>query len=122
MAEEAKGRQGRRRSLPAEFKLEAVRRIDEQRALGVPMTQIASKLGVTDDMLRGWKLQAEARGAAAGTRATDVFSGHGRLLSEHEELRRLKRGNARLQQEVSFLKIAALGSTGRRNSVGLVRL
>lgn len=107
MAEEPKGRKGRRRSFTAEFKLEAVRRVDEQRALGVPMTQIARELGVSDDMLRGWKLQAEARGAATGTAASDVFPGHGRLPSEEEELRRLKRENVRLQQEASFLKSAA---------------
>ncbi len=43
MTEEAKGRRGRHRSSTAGFKLEAVRRIDEQRALGVPMTQIAEE-------------------------------------------------------------------------------
>ncbi len=107
MAEEPKRRKGRRRSFTAEFKLEAVRRVDEQRALGVPMTQIARELGVSDDVLRGWKLKADARGAATGTPATDVFPGHGRLPSGEEELRRLKRENARLQQEVSFLKTAA---------------
>jgi transposase-like protein len=36
-----------------------------------------------------------------------VFPGQGRLPSDEEELRRLKRENARLQQEIAFLKSAA---------------
>ena len=107
MTDEKNETKGRRRSFSAEFKLEALRRVDGQRALGVPMTQIGRELGVSDDMLRAWRRQAEARGASTGTPASDVFPGQGRLPSEEEAMRRLKRENVRLQQEVSFLKTAA---------------
>jgi transposase len=94
----------RRRVFSAEFKLEAVRRMEERRAGGVQLTQIGRELGVRPDQLRKWKRQHEQR---AGAAPTDVFPGPGKLPSEHEELRRLQRENARLQQEVAFLKSAA---------------
>jgi transposase len=100
----AKNEQRERRHFTAEFKLEAVRRAEERRAAGVPLTQVARELGVTDDLLRSWRRQATVRGGAP---AADVFPGNGRLPSDDEELRRLKRENARLQQENAFLKSAA---------------
>jgi transposase len=101
---ESNGRTGTRRSFSAEFKLEAVRRMEERRAAGVNLTQIGRELGVRPDMLRKWRRQAEER---AGVPAADVFPGQGRLPREQEELRRLERENARLKQEVAFLKSAA---------------
>lgn len=92
---------GKRRSFSAEFKLEAVRRMEERRPHGVSLAQIGRELGVRPDMLRAWARQAEAR---AGAAPRDVFPGQGRLPTEQEELRRLQRENARLQQEVEFLK------------------
>ncbi len=94
----------RRRVFSAEFKVEAVRRMEERRAAGVNLTQIGRELGVRPDMLRKWKRQHDAR---AGAPAADVFPGPGKLPSEEAELRRLQRENARLQQEVAFLKTAA---------------
>ena len=96
--------QAKRRFFTAEFKLEAVRRADERRAQGVPLTQVARELGVTDHLIREWRRQAEAR---AGAAPADVFPGQGRLPGDEEELRKLRRENARLQQEVAFLKSAA---------------
>ncbi len=93
-----------RRAFTAEFKLEAVRRADERRAAGVPLTQVARELGVTDDLLRRWRRQV---GERAGAPPAAVFPGNGRLPADEEELRRLKRENARLQQENAFLKSAA---------------
>lgn len=93
-----------RRHFTAEFKLEAVRRAAERRAAGVPLTQVARELGVTDDLLRSWRRQVAARD---GVPPADVFPGNGRLPTEEEELRRLRRENARLQQKVAFLKSAA---------------
>jgi len=77
-----------RRPFTAEFKVEAVRRAEERRAAGVPLTQIARELGVTDDVLRSWRRQAAARDGAP---PADVVPGTGRLPSAEEEGRRLKR-------------------------------
>ena len=81
-----------------------MRRAEERRAAGVPLTQVARELGVTDDLPRKWRHQAAERGGAP---AADVSPGHGRLPSEDEELRQLRRENAKLQQEVAFLRSAA---------------
>ncbi len=93
-----------RRFFSAEFKLEAVRRLEERRAQGVSVTQIGRELDVRPDMLRAWKRQL---GERAGATPVDVFPGLGRLPSDQEELRRLKREVARLHQENAFLKSAA---------------
>ena len=93
-----------RRFFSAEFKLEALRRADERRADGVPLTQIARELGVTDELLRSWRRQLAARDGAP---PADVFPGHGRLPSDEDEVRRLKRELARAEQEIAFLKSAA---------------
>jgi transposase len=93
-----------RRVFSAEFKLEAVQRAEERRAGGVPLTQVARELGITDELLRRWKRQA---GTRAGGRPTEVFPGHGRLPSDEAELRRLEREVRRLSQENAFLKTAA---------------
>jgi transposase len=103
MAKQSSG-DGKRRFVSAEFKLEAVRRTQERRAAGVSLNQIARELGVRPDMLRVWARQA---GERAGAPAREVFPGQGRLPTEPEELRRLRRENARLQQENEFLKKAA---------------
>lgn len=94
----------KRRFFSAEFKLEAVRRMQERRVTGVSLSQIGRELGVRPDMLRAWAKQAEAR---AGAVPRDMSPGRGRLPTEQEELRRLQREHARLQQEVEFLKKAA---------------
>ena len=101
---EARGSGERRRVFSAEFKLEAVRRLEERRSHGVNLTQIGRELGVRPDMLRKWKRQHDQR---AGAPPADVFPGQGRLPGEQEELRRLERENARLKQEIAFLKSAA---------------
>jgi transposase len=96
--------QRERRAFTAEFKLEAVRRVAERRAAGVSLRQIARELDVRDDLLRKWARQA---GERAGAPPADVFPGNGRLPAEEDEVRRLKRELARLQQENAFLKSAA---------------
>jgi transposase len=98
---------GKRRFFSAEFKLAAVRRMEAERARGVSLTQVGRELGVRPDMLREWKRQAVERGADVGTPVTDVFPGQGRLPSEAEEVRRLRRELERVTQERDFLRKAA---------------
>lgn len=93
-----------RRFFSAEFKLEAVRRLRDQQATGVSLSQVARELGVGRDMLREWAHPGAAR---AGAAPEDLVPGPGRLPSGPEELRRLQRENARLAQENEFLKKAA---------------
>ena len=86
-----------RRQFTQEFKLEAVRLAaqGDRRA-----SEVARELGIRPDMLRQWRRQAEGR---AGRRAADVFPGNGKLTSQDEEIRRLRRENARLQEERDIL-------------------
>jgi transposase-like protein len=60
MAESVSGGE-RRRVFSAEFKLEAVRRMEERRAGGVNLTQIGRELGVRPDQLRKWRRQHDQR-------------------------------------------------------------
>jgi transposase len=90
-----------RRQYTQEFKLEAVRlaSVGER-----PLTQVARDLGIRPDMLRQWKRQAEG---GAGQPARDVFPGDGKLPSQDEEMRRLRRQVAELTEEREILKKAA---------------
>jgi transposase len=98
----AKGKEIRR-SFTAEFKFEAVRRL-QSRPVGVSVAHIGRELGVRPDMLREWARQAEGR---VGQNPTEVFPGQGKAPAEEAELRQLRRENARLAEENAFLKIAA---------------
>ena len=90
-----------RRVFSPEFKLQAVARMHERRAAGIAVSQVAQELGIRPDMLRAWARQAAERDGEA---VRDVFPGQGRMPSDQEELRRLQRDNARLQEENDFLK------------------
>ncbi len=90
-----------KRKFTPEFKLEAVRLA----ASGdKPLTQVARELGILPNLLRNWRRQIEGR---EGQSAADVFPGNGRLTSQDEELRRLRRENESLRQERDFLKKTA---------------
>ena len=91
----------KRRQFTAEFKLEAVRLASESKK---PLAQMARELGLRPDMLRTWKRQAESR---AGLTRGDVFPGNGKLTSQEEEIRRLRRELEQTKQENAFLKKAA---------------
>lgn len=86
-----------RRQFTQEFKLEAVRLAAQGDRRP---SEVARELGIRPDMLRQWRRQAEGR---AGRGATDVFPGNGKLTSQDEEIRRLRRENARLQEERDIL-------------------
>jgi transposase len=92
---------GMRRQFTSDFKLEAVRLARES---GKPLAQVARELGIRPDMLRTWRRQAESR---AGLTPGDVFPGNGKLTSQEDEIRRLRRELEEAKQENAFLKKAA---------------
>lgn len=87
----------KRKTYTREFKLEAVRLA---RRAESSLAQIAEELGIHVNTLRAWVEQLEADPAHA-------FPGKGRLKPEAEELQQLRRENARLKQELEFLKKTA---------------
>ena len=85
---------GNRRRYTSEFKAEAVRLVA---ASGKPLAQIARELGINEQTLHSWKKQA-ASGDGAGVEP-DHFA-------QQDEIRRLRRENARLREERDILKKA----------------
>src|SRR4051812_20110641 len=79
---------------PPEFRAEAVRLA---RSSGLPLPEIARELGVSPQSLRNWLGQAQV----------DAREREGLSSDEREELRRLRRDNARLREEREILKKAA---------------
>ncbi len=77
---------------PQEYREEAVRLVQES---GKSIGQIAKDLGIADQSLRNWVIQADLD---AGRR-TD-----GLTTEEREELRRLRRENRILREEREILK------------------
>lgn len=90
-----------RREFTAEFKLEAVRRATSGEKT---LRQVAREIGVHENLLRSWKRQMLER-TDAGAHA-EIFPGNGKLTSQDEELRRLRRELAVTRQERDFLKKA----------------
>ena len=83
-----------------EFRKEAVKRSEQP---GVTQAQVAEELGLSAQQIANWKRQF--------TRLSDKqfnsVDGVDYSKKESEELRRLRRENKRLQEEMSFLKKAA---------------
>jgi transposase len=79
---------------PPEFRAEAVRLL---RSSGLPLPEVARELGVSPQSLRNWLGQAQI----------DAGEREGLTSDEREELRRLRRENARLREEREILKKAA---------------
>ncbi|MCE2029464.1 transposase [Sessilibacter corallicola] len=87
-------------SYTEEFRREAVKRSEKP---GVTQAQVAKELGVSAQQIANWKRQF--------TRLSDKqfnsVDGVDYSKKESEELRRLRRENKRLQEEMDFLKKAA---------------
>lgn len=89
---------GRRQLFSKEFKLEAVRLLDQGKK---PAAQLALELGVRRNQLYKWKEQLSGKGESA-------FRGPGRKPASQEgEVARLKRELAKVTEERDILKKAA---------------
>ncbi len=82
------------RAYPAEFRAEAVRLAREP---GHSMRQVAQDLGIANESLRRWVMQADVDGGTA----------EGLTSDERAELTRLRRENRTLRTEREILKKAA---------------
>jgi transposase len=87
----------KRSTYRAEFKLQAVRMMIDQKPA---VAEVARRLDVGETLLRGWKKAFLERGSEA-------FPGHGNPAPADDELRRLRAENARLRAERDLLKKAA---------------
>ena len=86
-----------RTNYTAEFKLQAVLMMTEQR---LSVAEVARQLGVSENCLRLWRAAFRAQG-------DDAFPGHGKLTPADEEVRRLRAEVRRLEAERDLLKKAA---------------
>ena len=86
-----------RRKFSREFKREAVHLVTER---GVSIAQAARDLDLHQTVLGRWVRDYEQK-------ALDAFPGHGQLSAQDEEIRRLRRENAKLKAERDILKKAA---------------
>ena len=90
----------KRKRFTREFKLEAVRLLEEGQT---PAADLARQLGIRRNQLYKWKDVVDQKGA-------DAFPGHGKrpaTKSQTSEIARLKRELAKSQEEVEILKKAA---------------
>jgi transposase len=89
-----------RRAFTDEFKREAVRLMHERQAHGVPVAQIGRELDIKPDLLREWARRlAERDGGLAAA---------GVVETPEQELKRLRREVARLNEEQAFAKKVAV--------------
>lgn len=95
-----------RRKFTREFKLEAVKLIQDR---GITVAQAARDLGVHGTVLCRWVREGTANPQQA-------FPGQGQLKPDQLEIERLRREVIKLKAERDILKKAAVGSTGERNT------
>ena len=83
-----------------EFRKEAVRRSEQP---GVTQASVAKELGISAQQIANWKRQF----TRLSEKQFNSVDGVDYSKNESEELRRLRRENKRLQEEMEFLKKAA---------------
>lgn len=83
-----------------EFRREAVRRSDKP---GVTQAQVAKELGVSAQQIANWKRQF----TRLSEKQFNTLDGVDYSKKESEEMRKLRRENKRLKEEMEFLKKAA---------------
>ena len=86
-----------RTTYTAEFKLQAVKMITDQK---FSVAEVARRLDISESLLHTWKKAFLQRGEVA-------FPGHGHLTPAEDELRRLRAENIRLKAERDLLQKAA---------------
>jgi transposase len=87
----------KRQKFSPEFKREAVRQLRES---GKPAAVVARELGIPRNRIYKWATDLDQQGNAA-------FSGSGRRPAAQDELSKLRREVARLEEENIILKKAA---------------
>ncbi len=87
-------------SYTEEFRREAVKRSEKP---GATQAQVAKELGVSAQQIANWKRQF----IRLSDKQFNSVDGVDYSKKESEELRRLRRENKRLQEEMDFLKKAA---------------
>jgi len=87
---------GNRREFAVEYKKEIIKLVTEQ---GKKVTHVAKDIGVSEATVRRWVKEY-------GTHGEDAFPGRGKLRPEDEELRKLKKRMADLEEENAILKKA----------------
>ncbi|MBN0986694.1 transposase [Amphritea pacifica] len=80
-----------------EFRREAVKRSEQP---GVTQAQVAKELGLSSQQIANWKRQF----TRLSEKQFNSMDGVDYSKKESEELRRLRRENKRLQEEMEFLK------------------
>jgi transposase len=81
----------------AEFKLEAIRRLERT---GESIAKVAADLGVKENTMHGWVKRYREK-------TVNPFPGSGKLSDEDEKLRKLEREIRELREENDILKKAA---------------
>ena len=90
----------RRPAYTEEFRREAVKRSEQP---GITQAQVAKELGISSQQIANWKRQFKR----LSDKQFNSINGVDYSQNESEELRRLKRENKRLKDEMAFLKKAA---------------
>lgn len=81
----------------AEYKREALRRVVDEKE---PVAAVARSLGLSRETLYRWVREYRDN-------PRDAFPGNGKLTSQDEEIRQLRRKVAQLEEERAILKKAA---------------